>query len=695
MSPRQDLLHLKPEALAQAANAGIVKRALRELEGGYRPQWELTADGTLDARFSDGIRTVWPTGTPIGQVRCSCGAATVCRHRIIVALAYRDAALQEATLGEAALTGNSSTHASDPAPQAASPGQVSDEAVARAIPAALLARATAARTAGLSVTVRRAASGEPCDTARLPSATVRFWAGAALEAARCDCLAGTACEHVALGVWAFRLADADPQSARPAQIVRLGSEGARLSLDTAPWIALVETLVLHGVSNGAAPLAQALSHALDASRALDATWLVYLLQDLEHWCGAWHARSASYQATDGLVLVAELALRLAAGVLPGNARAVLGMAESGETELDRLRLVCLGARTVRGGLHPHIRHTRLMLADTDTGTALVLNHAWQVSADANGQTDEADARAAERLAPGLQLQALSSGQLLARKARRLPDGSLKIAKGRSSNNSVLPQVPDWSKLAAPLRYDSVRALAAAQQAHPTAQVLPRHAAQRFIIFTPQRIENLRYDPYAQALTAVLYDRDDQPVLIKRSHESHNRHALAALAQALSGQQGVAHHVTGLLHWAGGLPVIEPWAVVTNALVVPDFAALSTDHNDTLARLPVGFVPEEDSPVTNALGSLRNVLATLLHHGLTQLPLSWKNDCQQTVEQLKAQSLLVMADRLNHLLAATLAAQAMPKGACLAPAVMRLTALAQLHADAQVVLEVSALNDHQA
>ncbi|MBK7053076.1 MAG: hypothetical protein IPH54_21735 [Rhodoferax sp.] len=684
MIPRQDLLHLSPEALAQAANAGVVKRAVRELEGGYRPQLALGADGTLDARFSDGIHTVWPAATPIGQVRCSCGAATVCRHRIIVALAYREdarvAALATGSSGHA-----SADSASAPDVQATSPGQVSDETLARVIPATLLARAALARDAGLSITLRRTASGEPCDTARLPSATVRFWAGAALEAARCDCIAAAACEHVALGVWAFRQADKDAnqsaQASLSAQVVRLGSDGTRLALDTAPWVALVEALIFHGVSNGAAPIAQALSHALDASRPLNATWLVYLLQDLEQWCGAWHARSASYQATDGLALVAELALRLHAGVLPGNARAVLGLAEPGETELDRLRLVCLGARTVRDGPK---RRTRLLLADTDTGTALVLTHAWEVSADT--AVDEASTRALERLAPGVLLQALSRGQLLARQARRLPDGSLKLAKSRSSHNSVLPQVPDWSQLSAPLRYDSVRALAAAQQAQPTAQVLPRHAAQRFIVFTPARMEALHYDPHEQTLMAVLYDGNDQTLLLKRSHESHNRHALAALADALSGKQGPVSHVAGLLHWSGGLPIIEPWAVAASSIVVPDFAAATDQNSAALASLPLAFLPDEAvDPISNALAKLQQVLATLLHHGVSQLPTRWRDDCNQVGRQLAAQSLFALADALKTLLEATLSAQALPKGACLAPALMKLAALAQLHQDAQVVM----------
>ena len=49
------------------------------------------------------------------------------------------------------------------------------------------------------------------------------------------------------------------------------------------------------------------------------------------------------------------------------------------------------------------------------------------------------------------------------------------------------------------------------------------------------------------------------------------------------------------------------------------------------------------------------------------------------------NLFALADALQALLEATLSAQALPKGACLAPALMKLAALAQLHQDAQVVM----------
>ena len=117
MSRRDDLLHLSPEALTQIANAGLVKRALRELAADYRPRITVDEAGLLDAQFSDGVQTRWPPGVPIQQAQCSCGAAAVCRHRIIAALAYREDA------------------AAAPAPtEAAGVGTTSDAALARVIP---------------------------------------------------------------------------------------------------------------------------------------------------------------------------------------------------------------------------------------------------------------------------------------------------------------------------------------------------------------------------------------------------------------------------------------------------------------------------------------------------------------------------------------------------------------------------------
>lgn len=682
MSIRSDLLHLSPEALSQLANAGVVKRALRELAGGYRPNWNLAEDGTLAANFTDGINTTWPVNTPIHLAQCSCGATSVCRHRVILALAYRE------SISSSLVSGNSEAN---PSP-AASPGNASDQALVQVIPAALLAKAAQVRDAGVSIDIYRRSNGEPCDTARLPSATVRYWAGSAIEAARCDCISGAACEHVALGVWAFRQADADDarqnqesvdgaqkNSGPPTARVRLGSEGTRLDLERTPWLALTEALIRHGVTAGIAPIAQPLSQAMHVATAMNAHWLQHLLRDLENWCSGYFARSALYESQNGLALIIELALRLRAGVLPGNAHTVLGIGQDNDTELDRLRLVCLGARTTRDGA---ARRTRMVMADIDTGTALVLDKEWSVpNAD---MAKESALRTSVRLAPGVRLDAIAQGQLLARQAHRLADGSLRLARTRSSQNSVLPQVPDWSQIGPPLRYESARVLAAQHRTQPTAQLLPRHAARRFVVVTPQRVESVAYDPNAQALVAVLRDSEDAAILICRKHESHTREALDSLAAAFLDEHGPVRHVAGVLHWNNGLPVLDPWAVACDSIVVPDFAA----QVGALVKVPLGVVPDvaHDS-VSLVLSHVRELLAALLHHGIAQLPSTWTKECARASRALGDQSLNVLARQVTALSDLVSTVQANPKSDVVAPCLLDVAALIQLHEDARLMVDL--------
>jgi hypothetical protein len=652
---REDLLHLSPEALSHAANAGIVKRAMRELAGGYRPRLSVDAQGALEASFDDGVVCHWALGATIQNARCSCGASGVCRHRVIAALAYREEA--EAGVQQPA--------------EAAAVSSASDEVLARVVPAVLLSQAEALRDAGMSVELRRRASGEPCETARLPAATVRYWGGAAIEAARCDCLRASACEHVALGVWAFRAGE--QQDAAAAQLtVRLGAQGQRHAVDRAPFEQLVEALLRHGVVQGNAASMQSLSSARIA--AADAAWLGLLIADLETWSDAYARRSALYEAAQGVDLLAELSLRLAGGGLPGNASAVLGAGQAGETALDRLRLMCLGARTRRDG---EARRTTLVMADVDTGTRLVLAHDWQVP-EARA-ADEPAIRAAERLAPGVRLEALAQGQLLAQQAARRADGSVRLARARSSQNSVLPQSADWAQLNSPVRFDSVAALRAEQRAHPVAALQPRHAARRFVVFSPAEVEEPSYDAHAQSVVAVLRDEQGEPLLVRRSHERHAAQALDALAAAATGRHGPLRHVAGVLSWDHGLPVLEPWALGCEGLViVPDFAAAA----GALAALPLGQTQSESADgCALQLEALRQHLGSLLHHGLSRLPRGWISESAALARRLDDAGLRTLSEKLHALIPDLTDAQANPKDAALAPRLMALLALRQLHEDA--------------
>ena len=639
---RPDLLPLSPEALIQFTNAGLVKRAVRELAGGYRPELALDAAATLSARFADGVEIHWPQGQTIAQARCNCGASGVCRHRLIAVLAYREQA-QEAE-----------------APAAAPIESVSEAELAAALTPAVLQEAERLRAAGLRVDLRRAADGEPCDTARLPQATVRFWGGGALATARCDCLRGSACAHVALGVWAFRAAAGAPSA-------QLGPPASAQALERAPFLTAVGALLQQGVAQGGGALALALAAARAASRG--AAWLELLLAELETWAEGHAQRSARYDAATGVDLLAELALRLAAGAQPGQGAAVLGIGQAGETALDRLRLLTLGARTRRDGPQ---RQTELVLADLDTGTRLVLRHDWSVP-EGSDAAAEAQLRARERLTPGLLLEALAQGQLLAQGAARRPDGSLRLARARSSQNSVLPQTADWSLLGPPVRFDTVAALRREARAHPNAALQPRHAARRFIVFTPAPgVIDSAYDPQAQSLLATLEDAEGEPLLLQRTHEGHLPLALDSMAAALSGRYGPLRHVAGCLSWQDGLPCLEPWALACEQVQVPDFAS---QRPGVLASLPLGFALQASTdPCTQALERLRQHLATALHAGLAQVPARWQPEGQALAAALQQAGFKALGEQLRL-------AQATPAGPARAEAWLQLLALAQLHRDA--------------
>ena len=75
MTQPDALLRLTLEALTQLTNVGLGQRAQREVEAGTLPTITRADDGSLQAEFSDGVRTVFAPGAGIADARCSCGAA--------------------------------------------------------------------------------------------------------------------------------------------------------------------------------------------------------------------------------------------------------------------------------------------------------------------------------------------------------------------------------------------------------------------------------------------------------------------------------------------------------------------------------------------------------------------------------------------------------------------------------------------
>lgn len=201
------------------------------------------------------------------------------------------------------------------------------------------------------------------------------------------------------------------------------------------------------------------------------------------------------------------------------------------------------------------------------------------------------------------------------------------------------------------------------------------------------MDDVLYDPHEQTVQCVAYDADGQPLLVRHSHETHNRHALALLAAIASGAHGPIRHLSGTLRWLDDLPVLEPWSVVCNELLVLDFAPSDT-RPDALASLPLGQLHQRvaRNPLAEALDTVRSLGGAVLHHGAAQLPASWQADAATAAAQLHALGLSALSQALlgtaRHV--GTCASQGTGEAA-LADQFARLMGLRQLHEDALAML----------
>ena len=64
---RSDLMELGVEALTALANPGFVKRAQKDVAAGMLPALRQDADGTVHARFDDGIETSMAPGVSLRE----------------------------------------------------------------------------------------------------------------------------------------------------------------------------------------------------------------------------------------------------------------------------------------------------------------------------------------------------------------------------------------------------------------------------------------------------------------------------------------------------------------------------------------------------------------------------------------------------------------------------------------------------
>lgn len=547
---RPDLLALTPDALVRLSNAGLVKRAQKEVASGVVPTLVEDADGTVTATARDGATTRLPRGIALQQTTCTCGSTQVCRHRIAAVFAYQHQHAASAPAEEAP----------DPAWD---PGTITDDALVRCCGEQLVVRARATIARGLVVTTRpgsRNTDGQAiAPSALLPTATVQFLVPGDVAYAKCDCAKGQACEHVVLAVHAFR---AGPGGG----VFTLNATGAAAMTVEASGPTPAHTAVLDAVAHlvqygltspGSVPK---LTHARAVAERARWWWIVDGIESIERLAEAYQRQSARFRLPLLAREVGELVARVRASLAPASplpARWVLGSDQAGETPMEQVRLLSLGARL---DADEDRRMVRMYFADPDTATVLVLDKTWP-NETRNG-ADLGTLFAASRMS----IAELARGELITRAARRRANGAIDLGAARGMKSAVLPSTGSWASLPEPLLVRDLEAHAARLRALPPRCLCPRGLGAGVVVVQLGTARELDVTGDGQAMTATVEDTVGNRLVLSTHYRAVSPGAVDATADAL---RAGATHVAGHLHRAPDGWWMEPLALMTRSLVVVD------------------------------------------------------------------------------------------------------------------------------
>lgn len=645
---RTDLMRLSPEALAQLANVGLLKRAQRELEAGYVPRLQLTSDGTLTATFPDAVVTEFAATAGLKDSKCSCGAP-VCRHRIAAILHYR-VEQSEAALSE------QPTSAIAESPKFPSFTDLSDANLQSALASGVWKQVQSALLRPISVDVEISAAAAPIYSARLPHASARFYAGADLAVARCDCMAQQYCEHIALGAMAIRsalLAGLKQGSAR----IEIGAQHGltatavrELDLITQLLHALLQDGLAYGAAESCAVL---LNRAQAAAKSLGATWLMLALAALEAWLASYISRSAAFSYGDGLAMLRELRLRVRVAQLSAesvdstkspaapSAAAVLGLNEPMESALDRLSLISLGMRVQSDAAE---RHATLVVVDVDTQTLMVLQKSWQRPAD-SAQSERAVLES-QRIST-LRLSSLAQGSLITSTAKRRANGALKLGQSFAGKAAINLHNGDWSMLKAPLLIQAQSDYLAQRARSLPPELAPRLVLQHFHVLEVTAIHSVFYDAANQALCASAVDASGASWRLAREHNAGAPGALDSLAALYA--SAAIRFVAGRVRLEHGECILEPWAIsqqdgATYQLSVPDLMP----KTGALAQVLLGSSGGTEDALSHALLEIDECVMDLLRDGIKRFSGATRLRFADTAHRCRAVGLLQAADLMTQL-----------------------------------------------
>lgn len=615
---RPDLLALNDDSLAALANRGIVKRATREVAAGSGPVVTDATDGTVTGEFADGTIVTVPSGVTLAAATCTCGSATVCRHRVMVVVAYRD-------------------HATAVETEAWSPSEFADDDLAAHVGARAFSAAKRAMRSGFPARIRRPSAADPAPTVELPSVTVRFLVPHELSYARVDAVAGSRQDAIALAVWSFRAADAADPSADVLDIsvgtAKTEPNGSGMEV-TLPLLA---DLIANGVVHSGHGLGPAIAQVRRELDRKNLRWPVDTLDEVVDQIEAYGSRSARYHPEQVAACVAELVARhrCIAGGGASLRPTVLGTEEAAHTPLGLLRLTGLGAKLAGDDA---TRTVEIYLGHAEAGVVLTLARRIDVPEDAEPPTA---AELGARKAGGARLSALAGGNVVTESAVRSANRAVRLGESRIARTSVVPSSGAWDDLPAGILTGDLDAEAARLAGLAPYVVRPRILAESVRAVVIDAVETIAYEAGRQRVVATVRAPVGRAT-VALTHTSAAIGAVDALARALDGTLGRVRYIAGQLRRHGGDIIIEPTAVVVgDQVVVPGFAAAQS--------VPMPASSGED---THALSESIAVVAEVVHRGSRHLPPGWNGRADRSAQQLRRLGYEKAATAVSDLAGAT-------------------------------------------
>ncbi len=596
--PRADLLALSPDDLTALTNRGTVKRAQREVDSG-ECSGELTEapEGTLTAKWSDGVECVLPAGVVLADGRCSCAAVGLCRHLVRTVLAYQRQAAQST--------------AEPPAPPQGpwDPGAISDEELARHYRPAALAKLREQFERGVLVELVR--SAKPSARFHLQGCMLRFLVPGDPRYTHCDCAEPAPCGHAALAVWAFRRLGPDQSAA----ILATGAQAPPAPADLLDGIesALLE-LTEFGVSGAAPAWAARLAKLEEACRAADLVWPAEALAELHQQHERYAAHDALFAPERVADLVGELLARCDAiqkdtGAMPQ----VLVRGASGDKAgaVGSARFIGLGC-----GARVRRRSVELTayLQDSDSGTVVAVRREFPDGDPAQPPRPFADLAQTPAI-KGSPFAALGAGQLLIRGGKRT--AGYQLLPGRA-DASVQPQGFAWESLRPPVLAEELAELDTRLSALPPASLRPRRVAEDFHVCAVSGAEAVQFVAATQTVQAVLVDARGGRALLEHPYTSRGAAGAETLLARLADQPGALRFVSGPVRRGPAGLVIRPvclvWDEGGRRTALQPWVDPGTG---TPANLPPAVVATAADPAGEDLTQLQASLGELLVLGLAR------------------------------------------------------------------------------